>query len=138
MRNSMIVFLINDSVRGVMGQYEEGGKKELFKTLDPDLAVDDFAVVESTTRHGMTVVKICEVDVDVDIEDAIDPKWVVQRIDSESFASIIEQEKAAITAVQTAERKRKREELKAQMFKDHEESLKTLAIASSGQPVVEE
>lgn len=65
MDNSRIVFLINDQVRAVKAKYEDSGAAEMFKTFDATIQVGDLAVVQSTTRHMMTVVKVTEIDVDV-------------------------------------------------------------------------
>ena len=129
MNNSTIVFLINDDVRAVKGIYEDGGSAEIFKTFDQSIDVDDLAVVESGTRHEMTVVKIVETDVELDFDTTKTIKWVVQRIDQDAHNEVLAQEQAAISAVQSAERKRKRDELRASMFAQHEDQLKTLSLA---------
>lgn len=138
MDNSKIVFLINDQVRAVRAIYEEEAqtnqKKHVFKTLDQELAVDDLAIVETSTRHGYAVVKIVEADIDVNFDDPIELKWVVQRLDQSVYAGIKKQEAAAISAVQQAELRRKKAELRATMFKDHEESIAQLALATPIMP----
>lgn len=82
----------------------------------------------------MTVVKVTEVDLDVNFDDNIAPKWVVQKVDTPAFANILAQEEAAISAVQQAELRRKKAELRATMFKDHEESISLLALATPTPP----
>ena len=135
MDNSRIVFLINDTVRAVMGKYEDTGTPEMFKTFDATIKVDDLAVVESGTRHGMTVIKVISVDVDVNF-DATNPlKWIVQKVDKPAFDVVLAQEGQAVAAVQAAELRRKKEELRKTMFKDHEASISALALTSH--PVTE-
>lgn len=129
MKQSLIVFLINDHVRAVKGIYEEGGTAATFKTLDPDIRVGDFCVVQSTTRLNMTVFKVVEVDVDVDLESNVDVPWVVQRIDMDAFNGTLAQEQKAISAVQAAEKARKREELRKSLFANHEATINALEIA---------
>lgn len=130
MDNSRIVFLINDHARAVMGAYEEGGTKEMLKTFDPTIKVGDLAVVQSGTRWKMTVVKIIEVDVDVNFDATTPLNWVVQKINAPAFDKVLEQEAQAISAVQAAELRRKKEELRKTMFKDHEDSIASLALTS--------
>lgn len=130
MDNSRIVFLINDHARAVMAKYEEGGNAEMFKTFDPSIKVDDLAVVQSSTRHNMTVVKVTAVDVDVNFDATTPLNWIVQKIDKPSFDRVLEQEAQAISAVQAAELRRKKEELRKTMFKDHEDSIAKLALTS--------
>lgn len=133
MHNSKIVFLINDSVRAIRAKYEDAGSPEVFKTFDDTLKVGDLAVVQSGTRHMMTVVKVTEINVDVDFDSTAAIQWVVQKIDSEAFATVLEQESQAIAAVQAAELRRKKADLRRTMFADHEESIAALALSSAVQ-----
>lgn len=130
MDNSRIVFLINDTVRAVKGKYEDNGAAEMFKTFDQTIAVGDLAVVQSGTRHNMTVVKITEIDVDVNFDSTIAIPWVVQKVDKAMFDEVLAQEAQAISAVQAAELRRKKEELRKTMFKDHEDSIAALSLTS--------
>lgn len=130
MDNSRIVFLINDSVRAVLATYEDKAPPEMFKTFDPTIKAYDLVVVETGTRHGMTVVKVVEVDVDVNFDSSVPLKWIAQKIDKIAFDSIKEHEGAAITAVQAAELKRKKAELRATMVAGHEETIAALALTN--------
>lgn len=130
MKQSLIVFLINDSVRAIKGRYEEGGAETTFKTLDQDIRVDDFVVVQSGTRHGLTVVKVSAVDIDVDLESNIDMLWAVQKVDMASFGVTLEQEGKAIAAVNAAEKARKKEELRKSLFANHEATIAALELAN--------
>lgn len=132
MDNSRIVFLINDQVRAVKAKYEDSGSAEMFKTFDATIMVGDLAVVQSNTRHMMTVVKVTDIDVDVNFDSTTPIPWVVQKIDGPSFEAIIAQEAQAISAVQAAELRRKKDELRATMFKDHEASIAALALTRHG------
>jgi uncharacterized Zn finger protein len=138
MKQSLIVFLINDAVRAIKGRYEEGGNETVFKTLDQDIKVDDFVVVQSGTRHGMTVVKVTAVDIDVDLESNIEMLWAVQKIDTVSFGVTLEQEAKAIAAVNAAEKQRKKDELRKSLFANHEATIAALEIANhTDEPVTE-
>lgn len=130
MDNSKIVFLINDSVRAIKAKYEENGNAETFKTFDHDIRVGDLVVVQSSTRHNMTVCKVTETNVDVNFDSTHPISWVVQKIDKDAFDTVLEQEGQAIAAVQAAELRRKKAELRRTMFADHEESIAALALAN--------
>lgn len=138
MENSKIVFLINDQVRAVKAVYEETAnvaqKVYVFKTMDNSIRKDDMLIVETNTRHGFTVVKCVETDVDVNFEDPTELKWVVARVDLEDFNRVKAQEVDAIAAVKQAELRRKKAELRETMFKDHEESIKALALSTPNPP----
>lgn len=134
MNYSTAVFLINQSIRAVRGVYEDprenpGVKRELFKTMDPDIKVDDLVVVPVNTRHKFTVVKVVEVDTDFDPDSPEECRWIVTRIDVEEHRDILAQEQKAITAIKSAEIRKKREDLKRNLFADHIATLKGLEIA---------
>lgn len=135
MDNSKIVFLINDSVSAVRAQYEPetvgaSPKTYVFKSFDPSVKVGDFAVVQSSTRFGLTVVKIIEINVDVDFDSPIALSWLLQKIDYDAFQKVLAQEADAVSVVQQAELRRKKAELRSTMFKDHEASINALALSS--------
>lgn len=112
MNYSTAVMLINPSIRAVKGQYEEYGNAETFKTLDQDLKVGDFAVVESSTHWGMTTVKIIEVDVDVDFDSSKQMYWVVSPIPADAHGKIRSMEAKAIELIKKGELRKRREEIK--------------------------
>lgn len=153
---SKIVFLINDQVKLIAVNYEPhneslGGtpeayrdsrlvatptekKKYLFKTMIQDLAVGDYVVVETGTRHGMTVCKVTEIDLDVDFDDGVALKWAIQRVDTEGYKTLLDGEQEAIQAAKRAELKKKRSELRAGIFAEHAEMLDGLALKTPALP----
>jgi len=129
MDNSKIVFLINDQARAIHAKYDpDVDVIETFKTLDPTIAVDDIVVVESGTRHNMTVVKVLAVDVDVDFDAQSPVKWVVARIDQVEFDETVEREAKAVAAVNAVELRRKKAKLREKMFDDNEDEIKALML----------
>lgn len=134
MNYSTAVFLINKNVRAVMCTYEadETGKppakREMFKTLDPSIKVNDLVVVPTNTRHHMTVTKVVEVDVEIDFDSTVPVDWLVARVDRAPYDTVLAQEAQAITAIHSAERTRKRNELRDAMLADSAEALKALPI----------
>lgn len=132
MNYSKAIFLINNNARAVLATYEDDPKadKSLFKTLDQTIAEDDYVIVETGTRHGMTVVKIVETDIDVDFDSSEQIKWVIGKIDNAAHEQLLQQEKSAIATIKSAELRKKREDLRAAMFADHVETIKALPIAS--------
>lgn len=144
MNPSKIIFVINDDVRGIACSYEPSSSPSIkpsttvFKSFDQTLKPGDFVVVPTDTRHDMTVVRVEEVDVHVDYENGGEMKWIIDKVNTETHAANCLAEKEAIEAVQNAERARKKAELKNALFKDHEDTLKTLAIANAGDSEVTE
>lgn len=135
MNYSTAIFLISDDVRAVKATYEkwkdhEEDKKHsyIFKTLEQGLKVGDYVVVETDTRHGMTICKISEIDVEPDYDSSYDLKWVVAKVNKEAHDKLLEQEKTAIERVKKAEKTRKRKELRANMMEDAEEDIKKLEL----------
>lgn len=131
MNYSRAIFLINDDVRGIRCQYDptEPRNTTVFKSMDPDIKVDDYVVVQTSIRHEMTVVKVTEVDVDVDLDYSNDLSWVIQTVDTESFAELQAKEQTAIDAMKSAEKRRRRAELRESLFKDQAEELKGLELS---------
>lgn len=138
MNESKIVFLINDDVRAVKACYEPDGKSDYFKTFDDSVAVDDLVIVETNTRHGMTVVKVTEIDAEVNLESSENVRWIVGKVDFDHHERLISQEKEAIAAVHSAERARKKRELKEALFADAQDKIETLAIAKAASEEVVE
>ena len=130
MNYSTAIFLINDQARAMQCAYEPEGKLTTFKTLDPTIDVDDLVIVETDTRHGFTVCQVVEADVDIDLGTYTEIRWIVDRIDMARHEDLAAQEKEAIKAIKSAEIRKKREEMREALFKDHTETLKELEIAN--------
>lgn len=129
MEATKIILLINDDARLLEGRYEENGKTELFKTMDPTIKIDDLVVVESGTRWGFTVVKIISDDAEIDFDSDTKVRWIHSKVDRRAFDKILAQEAKAISAVRAADRNRRRNELRDAMF-SHDE-LKALPMAKT-------
>jgi hypothetical protein len=141
MDSSKIVFLINDQVRLIKVNYEPNDKPApgevrsyQFKTLDQTIRVDDLVIVETGTRHGLTVCKVTEVDLDVDFNDGISLKWAFARVDTEEIDRIRASEAEAITAAKRAELKKQRAALRETIFKEHEDMLTGLSMTTPELP----
>lgn len=134
MNYSRAIFLISDDVRAVMVTYEKDenstpAPRTMFKTLDPKIKVDDYVVVPTNTRHHMTVCKVAEVDAEPDLEDQKDLEWIVGIVNQVNFQKIKSQEGDAIAKIKSAEKRRKREELRKALLDDvGEEEIKALPI----------
>ena len=112
MNYSTAVMLINPSIRAVRGQYEDRGTTEVFKTIDQSLKIGDLAVVETSTRWGMTVFKVTAVDVEVDFDSSTPIGWVVGRVDQAQHDNIKTMEQKAIEVIKAGELRKRREEIK--------------------------
>lgn len=135
MNYSMAIFLINNHARAILGRYDPatGGplaKPTMFKTLDTGISVDDFVIVESDTRHGMTIVKVEEVDVDVDFDSTEVVRWVIGRVDRSNHDLLLAQEQEAISAMKSAELRKKRAGLREAMLADSDKEILALPISS--------
>lgn len=137
MNYSTAVFLINKNVRCMMATYEidredtATAKRTPFKTLDPGIGKGDLVIVPTGTRHGMTVVRVVESDVDVDFENMTPMAWIVQRVERGPYDVIVRDEERAINTIRSAEKRKKADELRAALIID-QEAVKQLAISSAG------
>ena len=132
MNYSKAIFLISNEARAILATYETGdtASRTLFKTLDPGIAVGDYVVVETCTRHHMTVCKVVETDVDVDFDDSDEIKWIIGTVRRENFDALKAQEADAIAKIRSAEKRKRRNELREALVADTEE-LKALPIYSN-------
>ena len=137
MNYTTAVFLINSDVRAIMVSYEPDEERTknnrvVFKTFDKTIQKDDLVVVPTNTRHSMTVCKVVDVDVDIDFDSDVPVAWVVERVDQAAYAQILGREAEAITVIKSAEKTRKRAELRNAMLADSSEALKALPITLLG------
>lgn len=111
MNYTTAVFLINKDLRALTAIYEEGGKKEMFKTLDATIKVGDLCVVPSDTRHKITTVKIVDADVSVDFDAPEKVRWIIAKVDMTAFDAVLQQEDQAVEAIKAAEFRKRRSNL---------------------------
>lgn len=139
MNYSTAIFLVNDTVRAVLVTYETDAPngpptapREMFKTLDHSIRVDDLVIVPTTTRHMMTVCKVVEVDVEVDFDNPKKVDWIVDKIDRDDFADILAKEETAVQAIKSAEARKKREELAKNLLADMDSEAASRLRAMTG------
>lgn len=140
MNYSTAVFLINKNLRAIMANYDPSQradadyasiKKVMFKTLDPTIKKDDYVIVPTNTRHGMTVVKVTDTDVNVDFDDATPVNWVIGRVDRTEFEQITKQESEAIETLKRAEFTKRRKTMLEDLVAD-QEAIKALPLYVNG------
>lgn len=128
MNYSTAIFLINKAVRAVRVSYDQdakdgGGKPagnlQIFKTFDPTITPGDFVIVPTDTRWNMTVCRVEEVDVEVDLEASARVGWLIGRVNRGDYDAVVAEEEAAISAIKSAEKRRKQEELIASLIADN-------------------
>lgn len=130
MHESRKIFLVQDDIRAVLCSYDPDDKRNagtICKTFDPDIREGDMVVVETDTRHRRTVVKVSEVDVEIDYESHTWVPWILAVVDEDAVVQIIEQEKALLRQIADAEKKAKRDELRAKLFSSHAEDIRGIA-----------
>jgi len=144
MNYSTAVFLINKDVRAVACSYEIGadgkGKQPFyhFKSLDSTLAVGDYVVIPTDTRHNLTVARVEQLNVDVDLDAPHQLKWIVGRVDRGAYENVLAQEQQAIDVIKSAELRRKRDDLRKAVMIDQtaEAEIKALPIYVNGSPAL--
>lgn len=140
MNYSSAVFLINKNVRAIKCTYDAKDKSGTepqgytFKTLDGSIAPDDLVVVPTDTRHGFTVVKVSEVDIDVDLDSTIQLKWIVSKVDKVAYEKTLTDEAQAIKVIRMAEFANKRNALREGMLGANMDEIKALPIAALNGP----
>jgi len=146
---STAVMLVNSNIRAVACSYEPDEKlsngstrksdRVTFKTLDQTLKVGDLVVVPTHTRHMFTVMKVEELDVDVDFEGGPIVEWIIDTVRPESVAKVKEEEASCISKLKAAEKKDQREQLRKKLLGfTNEAEISGLAISQMKDiPVIE-
>lgn len=126
MNYSTAIFLVNPAARAVAVSYETDpvtGKGKapftLFKTLDPTVKVGDYAVIPTDTRHKMTVVRVEEVDVEVDLDYSAQMQWLVAPVSTAAHEAVLKQEAAGIERIKSAEKAARQKELRDKLLADN-------------------
>lgn len=120
MNPSLSSFVVESACRAIRVEYDPDNKSNnnpsyLFKTLDPTLTKGDFVVVPTITRHGMTVVKIVEVDMIVNYDSNDNYQWIIGKVDKTAFDSLLAQDSVVINKIARIEQEKKKRELLAAM-----------------------
>jgi len=115
--------------------------REMFKTFDKTLKIDDFVVVPTGTRFNLTVCIIVAVDIDDWMDTSKELGWVVGRVDMADATKVKAWESTAIEGLKDAEKRKRRRELQASMTEAMNEKEKeglALLLTSPLTPIVEE
>ena len=132
MNYSLAAFLVSDDVRAVDCVYHTlcSYKKEenrtvteekdlpryTFKTFDKSIEIGDLVFVPAGGRHGIVVVKVVDVDVEVDFDSKFNYKWIMGKVDDGPYKKVLEQEEAMIEQCKAAEKQHKKKELAEKLF----------------------
>lgn len=144
MNLSQAVFLVDPRVRAVIGVYEPevidvngnvknynttkgSSNRRMFKTYDTSLKVDDLVVVPSTTRHKATIVKLVEVDAEVDFDSSDNVDWVIGKVTLADYEDLKAQEAKAHEHIKKKQKLAKQKELLETMALT-EEDVKAMAL----------
>ena len=127
MNKDTAVFIFSNEVRAIKGAYDVGSTPELFKTFNKDIKVGDIVVVESSTRHGYTVVEVTEVDVEIDYSHS-HPKWALDIVSVAEVESLREQESAMFKEVQDTERAKERDAIRQRYMESQPERFAKLGL----------
>jgi regulator of protease activity HflC (stomatin/prohibitin superfamily) len=129
MNFSRSIILFNKNIRTIATVYDlepvpgPGAKqpaRTIYKTLDPTIKKDDLVIIPTDTRYKMSVVKVVETDVEIEDFDAPgDIKWIIDKVNRESFDKSLAMEQTGIEMMRSAEKRRRREEIQAAILKDN-------------------
>lgn len=88
---------------------------------------------------GVTVCKVKAVDVELDIETTQTVQWVISKVDMDQHLTTLGMENDALAAIASAEKNRKREELRKSLMADLDGKIGGMPIAAIGHtaPVAE-
>lgn len=124
---STAIFLIDKLVRAVKVSYDQDkaqpskptGTLQVFKTFDATLKEGEYVIVPTDTRWNMTVCRVEEIDVEIDLDTSAQIGWLIGRADRGDYDSIVASEQAAIATMKSAEKRRRQEALVASLIADN-------------------
>jgi hypothetical protein len=130
MNYSTAIFLFRADVRAIDCTYEddEDAPRYTYKSMNPNIKVDDYVLIPTKTRHCMTVAKVAAVDIAHDPDWDFDMQWIIGVVDTREHESILDQEKRAITKIKGAEKRRQREGLAEALRADVGEDLQSIPL----------
>ena len=76
----------------------------------------------------MTVCKVVETDIDVDFDNGDEVKWIIGTVHTADFNDLVRQENEAVAKIKSAEKRKRKHELRAALLADAEDDLKALPI----------
>lgn len=145
---STMIFLINETVIAIKAVYEPLKGEYIpgldtqqtdrgtttpvttFKTFDKNIKVGDLLLVPSSTRFGVTTVKVVEVGIEVDIESPKNIDWVIGVVDKSDYSEVLAYEAKLHETVKAAEKTDRKNKLKEKVFAHlNPEAIASLQIA---------
>lgn len=123
MNYTTAMLLINPKCRALKGIYEADPanapgavKRELFKTFDRSIKVDDLVIVPTETRLNFTVVKITDVDVEWEPETTDKVRWIVSPLDQADYQKCLDLDSQVIQQVKESERTYQRDQMREKLL----------------------
>lgn len=124
-------FIVHENLRAVTLQYDpDDAGVSMGKTFDADIKSGDLVTVTAGTRHGVTIAKVVDVDVDVDPTTTREFRWVGQVIDNDVIADLEETEKNMLDAIKASARKKQQRELRASFLADADDDVLSVINAA--------
>jgi hypothetical protein len=120
MNYSTTVFLTHaESVRAIRVSYTKDTEtskttRYTFKTFDKSIKVGDYVAVPTSganNRHAMTVCKVEEVDVRIELESSVQLGWIVAKFDTEDYEATLKWEEQNNIKIQNAQALKKQKQL---------------------------
>lgn len=130
---TLTVFLIDpENVRAVRCRYEapEHAATTMFKTMDKTIVKDDLVLIPTNTRHGFTVVKVTELDVEVDINSPVPIQWIAAKLDLTDHFALLANEKVANSQINHAQAIQQRKKLLADLAESSGLDIQGLTIGA--------
>ena len=126
------IFIVDDRVRGIEASYENDGKSEMFKAMDPSIQVGDFVTIPTSTRHHMTVVKVTAVDVDPPMDHSTGIPWIIGTVDTKDFSALVEEEERIVGDVMRRQRLRERQKARREFLGEDDAVLQVVINGNQG------
>lgn len=111
MNYSALAYLSDENITGVAVRFHDSLSEYTFKTKEK-LKIGDLVVVESPRDFRFALAKVVQLDTPLELNSGLKYKWVVQKVDLDSFEELLEKEKELIKTVSKMETQSKRQKMR--------------------------
>jgi len=137
MNYSNVLFLIDSRLKAVRVAYEPGSNRnDTTKRYREDkigkLAVNDYVLVETETRHNATVCRVSQLGIEVDPDSEEKVGWVFGKVDLQMLDDLKAEEEQAIALLRQAENRKRKEEIRGSILALAGDDLKALPSFTIG------
>jgi hypothetical protein len=131
------LFIYDETATCIAVEYEPDGNHVFMKTTDQSINVGDFVLIQTDTRHKLTVAKVKDVGITPDVESHTEIRWAYFKINKAAVDAILQDEAAKQAKIADAQRRAKRRQLAADLAAGDPELKEMMQVTDQSSDVIE-